>query len=313
MPRRGPDDGPGDRIDFRSSVTVEVLEHTAAVRGGPACDEDGAVVEFVRIDCGTLCLRDGRGLAAHGLEAREETLVTDEPSVRDACEGGQWIDRRVHDELRPELRLDIAGDPHDDAGVREEVAQANEVRLTDADPGTEDRFADARVANLAQSERRHPVRRRPCDDSFRDLRDRLGVPETVLHRDEQRLVREGTERDHRLVGVVRFRRDENELRLRSGWNARGRAGPRDHRRLPGDPEAVRADRRHVFRSSDERHIMTSRQETAEETPHRPCSEDDDSHGSRMHSRRKNGFDSPLASRLFYKIRKMADLSRLRYF
>jgi len=76
---------------------------------------------------------------------------------------------------------------------------------------------------------------------------------------------------------------------------------------------VRADRRHVFRSSDERHIMTSRQETAEETPHRPGSEDDDSHGSRMHSRRKNGFDSPLASRLFYKIRKMADLSRLRYF
>jgi len=69
----------------------------------------------------------------------------------------------------------------------------------------------------------------------------------------------------------------------------------------------------VFGSSDEHHIMTSRQETAEETSHGARSEDDDSHGSRMHSRRKNGFDSPLASLLFYKIRKIADLFRLRYF
>ncbi len=269
--------------------------------------------EVVRIDGCAFCLRDRRGLSAHGLKARQQVLVPDKPSVRDAGDGGERIDRCVHDELRPEFCLDVVGDPHDDARVREEVAQTNEIRLLDPDPRAEDRLADSRVANLAGPEERHAVRRGPRDDSLCDLRDRLGVPEAVLHGDEQCIVRERTQCNHRLAGVVRLRRDENQFGLRSRGDAGGRARPRDHHRLPGDPEAARADRRHVLRSSDERHVVTSRQETAEETPHRARTEDDDSHVPRMHSRGKNGFVSPLASRLFYKIRKMNDLSRFRYF
>ena len=51
----------------------------------------------------------------------------------------------------------------------------------------------------------------------------------------------------------------------------------DELRLPADPEAGAENCVRVRATADERHVVSSREESSEETAHRSCANDDDAH------------------------------------
>ena len=169
------------------------------------------------------------------------------------------------------------------------------------------------MANLAGTDHGDAVRRGARDDAPGGPCDRLCVSETVLKRDEDRAVGERTQRDHRVRGIIRFGRDEDEVRpcvLR--YAGRG-AWFRNNRRLSTNSKAVGFDRRNVLRPPDESHIVPLRKKAPEEASHRAGTEHQNFHGARDAGALQNGFDVRFASSRFYINRRMDDFLSLRYF
>lgn len=135
MAFRGPYDRSGDRIDFRSMVSVQILKHARPVCRRPLRDEERAVSQLFLIHVRTFGLRDCSRLVAHRLEDCEKALVPNDPPVGNFREGCDRVDGCVHDKLGPQLRANVARHARDDSHVREEIPQADEIRFVDASPG----------------------------------------------------------------------------------------------------------------------------------------------------------------------------------
>src|SRR3972149_1330274 len=117
--------------------------------------------------------RPGHGgrLAADNLDGLPEPTVPHESPVRDPGEGRDRVDRRVQDDLRPQLRAHVARAAGGDADVVEAAPKPDEVRLIDALPRTDDGVADPRVPDLPGPEERGPVGRRARAGSLRGTSD----------------------------------------------------------------------------------------------------------------------------------------------
>src|SRR5439155_19631210 len=144
----GPHNRSGDCVNFRSMVSVKILKHARPVRSGPLRDEERAVSQLFIIDARPFRLRNLVRLAAHHLDEGEKMLVTYDSSVREFCEGCDRVDGRVHHELGPQLRSDVARDTRYDSHVRRKIPQPDEIRFTHSTPRTEHRFANARMTDL---------------------------------------------------------------------------------------------------------------------------------------------------------------------
>ena len=169
------------------------------------------------------------------------------------------------------------------------------------------------MPDLARPDECDAVRGRARDDAPRGPRDGLRVPEAVLKCDEDRPVCERTQRYHRVRGVVRFRRDEYEIRFRALRYSHCGVGFRDNRRLSGDAQSVGFDGGNVLRPPDERHIMPLGKKASEEAADRARTEHENFHDSRDAGALQNGFDVRFASPRFYINRKMDVFLSLRYF
>ena len=166
------------------------MEHARPVRSGPLRDEERAVPQLFVIDARPFGLRDLGRLAADHVEDGEKVFVAHDPAVWELCEGCDRVNGRVHDELGPQLRSNVARHARDDYDVREKIPQPDEIRLVHSAPRAEHRFADPRMTDLAGPDERDSVRRGSGDDALRGFRDRLRISETVLKGDEDRSVGE---------------------------------------------------------------------------------------------------------------------------
>ena len=269
--------------------------------------------QLLFVDLCAFGFRDRGGLAAYALDDAEEAFVPDDPPVGDLRKGGNRVERCVHDELRPQLRSDVARHACDDSDVREKISKADEIRFADVTPRAEDRFADAGMAYLARPDKGDAVRRCARNHTPRGPRDCICISKAILKRDEDRSLAERTQGDHRIRGVVGLRRDHDEFRFRVLRNSGRSARFRDDRCLPGDSESVRFDRRDVLPPPDEGHIMPLGEEASEETAHRARAEHEKFHDSSDAGAIQNGFAVRFASCRFYINRKMNDFLSIRYF
>src|SRR3989440_7110141 len=131
--------------------------------------------------------------------------------------------------------------------------------------------------------------------------------------EKKNAVGEGTQRNHRVRGIVRLRRDEHEVRFRVLRHAGCGARFRNNRRLSTNSEAVVFDRRYVLRPPDESHIVPLRKKASEEASHRARTEHQDFHGACDADALQNGFAACFASSPFYINRRMDEFLSLRYF
>src|SRR5438128_11908609 len=170
--------------------------------------------QLLFLDLCAFGFRDRGGLAAYALDDAEEAFVPDDPPVGDLRKGGNRVERCVHDELRPQLRSDVARHACDDSDVREKISKADEIRFADVTPRAEDRFADAGMAYLARPDKRDAVRRCARNHTPRGPRASLSISEATLNRDEDGALSELTQVHHRIPGVVGARRNQNEVCFR---------------------------------------------------------------------------------------------------
>src|SRR2546422_134075 len=190
----GLDQAPGDRLDLRPAAALHVLEHARPVPGGGGGDLDGLGGDAVRVQRGPRGVGGEDPLAGDPVEEGAQVRVRGKIAVRSAEDGGEGVDRGVHDGLRPQLAPHVVrhGRPHPGGG--EDAGDSLRVRARRAVPRPNDGLAGARVDDLAGRDERDAVRRRPRHDAGRLRRQRLRVPKTVLERDERALPPERTQR-----------------------------------------------------------------------------------------------------------------------
>ena len=198
---------------------------------------------------------------------RPDALPLHQLAVRLLRQGGQRVVGAVDQQLGPQRAAHVVRDVDRHAGRHQRLRGA-----LGAGRGLDDQLAAAVVLHMAgPGHLRRDVHHRRGHRLRHGLAQPLGVVDAVLHRQQQRVRaevrRQRLRRRHR---VGRLHAEQHQLRA-AGRGGLGVGAQADlfveHPRLHA--QAVIADRRHVGRPPDQRHVMAgARQHAAEEAAHR---------------------------------------------
>ena len=209
-------DGPVQRIDLGARAARQVLPHRRPVLPqrlqGPDDRPEGVLLVH---DRHAPHAHHGDDLGAQVAHERHQVFIGEDLAAGEPGDGRRRVHHRVVEQLPPQRVVDVGHDVRLEAGAPERCA--NDLgfwRRPAAHGGDLDGLDAGAIAQAPWSGMLDAVVRDPAQHALlaHQRADRLGVPDAILQREEERLRGAGPQgRAHRVLGLVRLDGDEHEV------------------------------------------------------------------------------------------------------